>query len=92
MKRTLLIVAALSLVLSGSPAPSPAGPPPSQATCVFSNPGFSGKCVENAEIADGSSASQACQAILSCLNDVDCLKTYCSATTIRTGWRLESAK
>jgi hypothetical protein len=92
MQRTLLIVAALSLVLSGRPAPSPAGPPPPQATCVFSNPGFSGKCVENAEFAEGSSAQQSCQAILSCLNDVDCLKTYCSATTIRTGWRLESAK
>ena len=59
---------------------------------MFTNPGFSGKCVENADIAERSSAQQACQAILSCLNDVDCLKTYCSATTIRTGWRLESAK
>ena len=27
-----------------------------------------------------------------CLNDVDCLKTYCQATTIRSGWKLESAK
>lgn len=92
MRRTLGMAAALTLVLSGSPAPSPAGAPPSQATCTFTNPGYSGKCVENAEIAEGSNAQQACQAILSCLNNVDCLKTYCSATTIRTGWRLESAK
>ena len=92
MKRTLGMAAALTLVLSGSPAPSPAGPPPPQATCTFTNPGYSGKCVENAEIAESSNAQQACQAILSCLNNVDCLKTYCSATTIRTGWRLESAK
>ncbi len=63
-----------------------AAPPPPQATCVFTNPAYSGKCVENADIAEGSSPQQACQAILSCLNNVECLKTYCSATTIRSGW------
>src|SRR5262245_34897513 len=97
----LLVAAAIA------PAPSPAGtpptdaglaaapvlaPPPPQATCVFTNPSFACKCVENAEVAQGSSPTQACQAILSCLNNVDCLKTYCSATNIRTGWKLESAK
>ena len=92
MKRTLGLAALLSVLLSGNPAPSPAGPPPPQATCVFTNPGFSGKCTENADIAEGSSAAQSCGAILQCLNDVDCLKTYCSATQIRSGWKLESAK
>jgi hypothetical protein len=91
MTRTLGMAAALALVLSGGPAPAPAAPPP-QATCVFTNAAYAGKCVENADIAQGSSPQQACQAILSCLNNVECLKTYCSATTIRSGWQLESAK
>jgi len=49
-------------------------------------------CVENVDVAEGSSPAQACQSVLQCLNDVDCLKTYCQATTIRNGWKLESAK
>jgi hypothetical protein len=100
MRRTLglRIVAALALLAAASPSHSPAGllasagSPRPQATCVFSNPGFSGKCVENADLAEGSTPTQACQAILQCLNDVDCLKTYCQATTIRNGWKLESAE
>ena len=92
MKRTLGMAVLLTVLLSGRPTPSSAGPPPAQATCVFTNPAYSGKCVENANVADGSTPQQACQAILACLNNVDCLKTYCSATTIRTGWKLESAK
>lgn len=92
MKRTVWMAVVLTVLLSGRPTPSPGGPPPGRAACIFTNPSFSGQCVENADVADGSSAQQACQAILSCLNNVDCLKTYCSATTIRTGWKLESAK
>jgi hypothetical protein len=97
MRRILGIVAAAFLV-AAAPSPSPAGLLPSggspspKATCVFTNPGFSGKCVENADVPEGSSAMQACQSILQCLNDVDCLKTFCDATTIRGGWQLESAK
>jgi hypothetical protein len=87
-------ILAVVLLLTAAPAYSPAGPPPppSKATCVFTNPGFSGKCVENADVPDGSSPTQACEAILSCLNNVDCLKTYCQATTIRSGWQLASAR
>ena len=87
-------ILAVVLLLMAAPAHSPAGPPPppKKATCVFTNPAFAGKCVENTDVADGSSPTQACQAILSCLNNVDCLKTYCQATTIRSGWQLESAK
>jgi hypothetical protein len=93
MRRTLWIVAALALVTSVAPSASPAGPPPPpKATCVFTNPAFAGKCVENTDVAEGGSATTACEAILQCLNDVDCLKTYCQATTIRSGWKLESAK
>lgn len=63
-----------------------------QATCVFSNPAYSGKCTQTTAIASGSTATQACQAVLSCLNDAQCLQTFCNATTVRGGWKLESAK
>jgi hypothetical protein len=45
-----------------------------------------------ADVPDGWTPAQACQVILQCLNDVDCLKTYCQATTIRSGWQLEQVK
>ena len=95
MRRTFWFASALALLILVlvAPAPSPAGPPPPpKASCAFTNPGFAGKCVENVDVADGSSPAQACQSILSCLNDVDCLKTYCQATTIRSGRKLESAR
>ena len=65
--------------------------PESSATCTFTNPGFSGKCVEIATVPKGSSASDACHEILQCLENPSCTKTYCQATTIRSGWKLESA-
>jgi hypothetical protein len=87
-------VSALLLFLlasTGGRSAAPA-PPPVMATCVFSNPGFAGKCVEKVEVGQGGSPQQACASILACLNDTRCLKTYCQATTIREGWKLESAK
>jgi len=93
MKRTLGLAVVLALLFSGAPAPSEAGPPPlPQVTCTFTNPAYSGKCVQTAEVAQGSTAKQACESILQCLNNVDCIKTYCNATSIRGGWKLESAK
>lgn len=83
---SLLLLAGLAV---GS-APSPPAAP--TATCVFSNPAFAGKCQENAPVAAGMTERQACESVLQCLNDTRCLKTYCRATTIRTGWKLESAK
>ncbi len=74
-----------------APAPAPAVPAPT-ATCVFSNPAFAGKCQENAAVPAGSNEQKACESILQCLNDSRCAKTFCQATEIRTGWRLESAK
>ncbi len=67
------------------------GQAPGKASCVFTHPAFSGKCTENVEVAEGSSAADACSAILVCLNDIRCTKTYCSATTLRGGWKLETA-
>ncbi|MEO8432604.1 MAG: hypothetical protein ABI592_13915 [Acidobacteriota bacterium] len=58
-------------------------------TCSFSNPGYSGFCRQAQVLARGASAAKACTGMLRCLNDVRCVKTYCEATTIRTGWKLE---
>jgi hypothetical protein len=35
---------------------------------------------------------QACEVILSCLNDARCVKTYRQATSLRGGWTLRSVK
>ena len=93
----LLLVGSLGAVAlaAGSPAPASAPAPSSAsptATCVFSNPGFAGKCQQNTPIAGGSNEHKACESILVCLNDTRCTSTYCSATQIRGGWKLESAK
>jgi hypothetical protein len=63
---------------------------PGKASCVFTHPAFSGKCTENVDVAENSSADAVCSVILDCLNDVRCTKTYCSATSLRGGWKLES--
>lgn len=92
LRRVVFVAVVLLLVAyRGAPAAQSAAPS-AQATCVFSNPAFAGKCTETAAVTSGATPAQACQAILQCLNNVDCLKTYCQATTIRTGWKLESAK
>lgn len=62
-----------------------------KATCLFTHPAYSGKCTQTIEVAEGSTANEACSVVLDCLNDVRCTKTYCSATSLRGGWRLESA-
>ena len=92
MKRIVLTVLLLLLVPGARSATSQGVAPAGKATCVFSNPAFAGKCVENVDVSKSSSAKQACESVLNCLNNVGCLKTYCQATTVRTGWKLESAK
>jgi hypothetical protein len=93
MRRLVLAVLAASVLPAFSAAPDQDQPtPPPTATCTFVNASYSGKCVETTEVPNGSSPQRACESILRCLNDVGCVKTYCQATTIRSGWRLESAK
>lgn len=62
-----------------------------KATCVFTHRAFSGKCTQTVDVQEGSTANDACAAVLDCLNDVRCAKTYCAATSLRGGWKLESA-
>ena len=93
MKRTLGMAVLLTVLLSATPDAlvrrSAAAPRPPASSPTRPTPESASR---TPDVAEGSTPQQACQAILSCLNNVDCLKTYCSATTIRTGWKLESAK
>ena len=92
VRGTILVAAALLLAFSRASSSSGETKAEATATCVLSNPAYSGSCTETVPIAQGSTAAQACQSVLQCLNDVGCLKTYCNATTLRSGWKLESAK
>ncbi len=78
-----------AVVVTASPVPSPP-PAPQAATCSFSNPVFSGFCRVTPKVPAGGSAKKACLGVLACLNDTRCIHTYCNATTIRVGWKLES--
>jgi hypothetical protein len=60
--------------------------------CTFSNPSYSGHCGVSEVAPRSASPESTCQQILVCLNDAQCTKTYCNATTIRSGWKLEAAK
>jgi hypothetical protein len=84
------------IAASGPPAPVRAAaddPPKARpVTCTFSHPAYSGYCRQTASATAEQTESDACQEILACLNDVQCTKTYCSATQIRGGWRLVSAR
>ena len=85
----LVLAVLLATRLAAAPEnPSPGG----QATCVFSNPAYSGNCTQTVPVASGSNAAQACQSVLECLNNAQCEKTYCNATTVRGGWQLVSSK
>jgi hypothetical protein len=86
----------LAAILASGPAVSPAQEGGTAATrpvtCTFSNPAYSGHCKASASAAKEQTPADACQEILSCLNNVQCLKTYCNATQVRGGWTLVSAE
>jgi hypothetical protein len=62
------------------------------ALCLFSNPSLPAPCTEAVALPPGARAQDACSALLGCLNDPRCIKTYCQATVIRQGWALDSAR
>lgn len=63
---------------------------PRRVTCGFSHPSYSGWCRVTEDLPAGTGSRTFCSRVLACLNDVRCLGTYCNATTIRGGWKLES--
>ena len=80
---------ALARIVAGRP---PDDSKPKRITCSFSNPGYSGYCREMADVPKNGTGDAVCADILTCLNDNACIKTYCQATTVRGGWKLESVK
>jgi len=91
-------LAALVLVLASSTAtarsaspPGPAAGPTGTVTCAFSHPSYSGWCRISRTLSR-TGAQKICRQALACLNDVRCVTTDCNATTIRGGWKLESAQ
>ena len=79
---------------SSTRAPSPSTTPGAAPTviCDFSNPGYSGWCRVTKQLQPGKRPRGFCSQVLACLNDVRCIRTYCNATTIRTGWKLEKVE
>ena len=60
--------------------------------CTFTHPQYVGNCVEKVTPTGKQTTVQACRAILACLNNSRCVKTYCQSTTIRGGWTLVSPR
>jgi hypothetical protein len=79
---------------AGKASPAPAATPGavSTVTCALSHPSYSGWCRVTRELPRGATAERFCGRVLSCLNDTRCTRTYCNATTIRGGWKLESVQ
>ena len=90
---SLLFVLAVAAGIppKGIPA-DPSSEAPRSVTCSFSNPGYSGWCKQDAPIPKDGAADRVCQDILKCLNDVQCIETFCSATSLRGGWKLEKVE
>jgi len=60
--------------------------------CGFRNTSHTGLCEERTPYVQGKKLDALCQPILDCLNNTQCIKTYCGSTTVRQGWVLESAR
>jgi len=86
-----LLLAALAAGAPATPLTQDSPPQTRAVTCTLSNPSYSGYCKVTEQAPAGQSANDACQAVLACLNNMQCLKTYCDATQIRGGWQLVSA-
>ncbi len=85
-------VVLLLLLSPGEPQQAPSPTVARAVTCAFSNPGYSGWCRVTDAVPAGSTPRTICRGILGCLNNVQCVKTYCNATTIHGRWRLESVR
>ncbi|HEY7574064.1 MAG TPA: hypothetical protein VIB08_02805 [Thermoanaerobaculia bacterium] len=85
-------LAALAGLVRLSPAEraEPAADAPRTVTCSFSHPAYSGWCKQSKAIPKDGTSDQVCQDILRCLNDTQCSDTYCNATELRGGWKLEA--
>lgn len=94
-----LVWALGTVTMAGGPPASPRAMPEAAGqtsvppvVCGFRNPGYTGLCEEKTPYVKGKELKDHCNPILDCLNNPQCIKTYCGSTTIRQGWALESAK
>ncbi len=96
MIRRMTVALALAFALASGLAPRAksrvTAPPPIDVTCTFSNRAYAGDCVEKTTRTARDKPAAACRPILDCLNNPQCAKTYCQATTIRQGWTLKKAE
>ena len=92
MLLALTLVLLVFVVFSSTGSGTQSSDKPQTVTCSFSNPGYSGWCKQNAPVPKDGTPDQVCQGILNCLNDTQCNATYCDATQIRGGWRLEKVE
>jgi len=88
----LLTAVTLGDRLAGTGGAGFTGATPRTAVCTFTNPAHAGECVERTEIAEESTAEEACRVILDCLNDPRCVAAYCNSSTVRSGWVLKKAE
>ena len=101
-----LLMTAGAVAFAGGPAVPSNAPPPAPLTagvsgpaqekeppvvCGFRNTSYTGLCEERTPYVKGKKLDALCQPILDCLNNTQCIKTYCGSTTVRQGWVLESA-
>ena len=90
MKRMIVVMLVLAgaagavIALAGQEKEAPV-------VCAFRNASYAGLCEERVPYEKGKKLEALCQPILDCLNNTQCIKTYCGSTTIRQGWVLESA-
>jgi hypothetical protein len=88
----LSLVVLVFVVFSSAGSGTQSSDKPQTVTCSFSNPGYSGWCKQNSPIPKDGSAEQVCQGILNCLNNTQCNETFCNATELRGGWKLEKVE
>ena len=90
----LLFAAVAAESASSTQASSPSTAPGAAQTVTydFSNPGYSGWCRVTKQLRPGERSRGFCSRVLTCLNDVRCIRTYCNATTVRGGWKLEKVE
>jgi hypothetical protein len=82
----VLILASPALPLSSKAAER------QRTTCALSNPAYSGWCRVTEAVPADSTPAAVCASVLACLNDTACTRTYCNATEIRGGWKLEKVE
>lgn len=89
----LLALVALALFAARRGAGAGNSPTPGRSvTCELSNPAYSGWCRVTEKLTGNATPASACDGVLRCLNDASCVKTYCNATTVRGGWKLEGIR